>query len=49
MVDDIIFHSNYFFLELPSYSSGVITSALEWDAPDSFQIRLALPERISIG
>jgi hypothetical protein len=46
MVDDIIFHSNYFFIELPIYSSGSI-ARIEAQS-EYFVIRLALPERISI-
>lgn len=49
MVDDIIFHSNYFFLELPTYSSGTINSPIEWYGVGDFELRLALPERISIS
>ncbi len=47
MVNDIIFHSNYFFIELPIYSSGSITR-IEAQS-EYFVIRLALPERISVS
>ena len=47
MVDDIIFNSNYFFYDLPVYSSGTIARI---EAQSSyFVLRLALPERISIS
>ena len=46
MVDDIIFSSSYFFLNLPVYSSGVINK-IEAQS-EYFSLRLALPERISI-
>jgi hypothetical protein len=47
MIDDVIFNSNYFFFDLPIYSSGTITRI---EAERSyFILRLALPERISIS
>ena len=47
MVDDILFSSSYFFLNLPEYSSGTINRI---EAESTYYIlRLALPERISIS
>lgn len=47
MVDDILFEGKYFFLELPTFSSGTINRI---EAQSSlFTLRLALPERISIS
>ena len=47
MVDDIIFESGYFFLEI---TTEVVESAGFIEAESSyFPLRLALPERISIG
>lgn len=47
MVNDIIFSSKYFFLNLPIYDSGTIAKI---EAESSyFTLRLALPERISIS
>lgn len=47
MVDDILFYSNEFYLDLPSYSSGNI---LKIEAQSEYYVlRLALPPRISIG
>jgi hypothetical protein len=47
MVDDILFNSNYFFFNLPTYSSGTIARI---EAESSyFIVRLALPPRVSIG
>jgi hypothetical protein len=47
MIDDILFYSNEFYLELPTYSSGTI-NLIEAQS-DYFVLRLALPERISIS
>ena len=47
MVDDIIFSSAYFFLNLPEYSSGTINRIEAQSA--YYTLRLALPERISIS
>jgi len=47
MVDDIIFNSHYFFINLPTYSSGSIAK-IEAEST-YFVLRLALPERISIS
>jgi hypothetical protein len=50
MIDDITFHSSYFYLELPVFSSGVINTPIEWSGQsEAFAIRLALPERISVS
>ena len=46
MADDIIFYSNYFFVELPTYSSGTIN--LIEAQTEYFVITLAESERISI-
>ena len=47
MIDDIIFNSNYFFINLPIYSSG---SVAKIEAQSTyFTLRLALPERISVS
>lgn len=46
-MDDIIFYSAYFFLDMPEQEPGTI-SKLEPDR-SYFELRLALPERISIG
>jgi hypothetical protein len=46
-MDDIIFYSAYFFIDMPVQASGTI-SAFEADS-SWFVLRLALPERISIG
>jgi hypothetical protein len=46
MIDDIIFYSNEFFIELPTYSSGSV--AFIEAQTEYFVVRLALPERISI-
>ena len=47
MIDDIIFNSSYFFIDLPVYDSGNIARI----EPNTayFVIRIALPERISLG
>lgn len=47
MIDDIVFYSNEFFIELPVYSSGTI--AFIEAQTEYYVIRLALPERISIS
>jgi hypothetical protein len=49
MIDDILFYSNEFYLELPTYSSGTVNSPIEWYGPNGFQLRLVLPERISVS
>lgn len=53
MINDIVFYSNEFYMELPTYSSGSVSSIVgpysEEEIEDIFFIRLALPERISIG
>lgn len=50
MIDDIIFHSSYFYLELPLFDSGTIKSPIEWSGTsEAFAIRLALPERVSVS
>jgi hypothetical protein len=46
MIDDIIFHSNYFFLELPTYSSGTI-ARIEAQS-EYFEIRIPNKEAVSI-
>ena len=46
MIDDAIFYSNEFFIELPTYSSGTI--AFIEAQTEYYVIRLALPERVSI-
>jgi hypothetical protein len=46
-MDDIIFYSAYFFLDMPIQEIGTV-SKLEPDG-SWFELRLALPERISIG
>jgi len=47
MVDDIVFYSNEFYLNLPALESGTI-ARIEI-ATEYFLVRLALPERISIS
>lgn len=47
MVDDIIFYGREFYLDLPLYSSGIITR-IEAQS-NNFELRLALPPRISIS
>lgn len=47
MIDDIVFYSAFFFLELIDYDPGTI--ALIEAQTNGFELRLALPERISIG
>lgn len=49
MIDDIVFYGAYFYIELPTYSSGNINTPIEWDGTGSLEIRLALPERISVS
>lgn len=46
MVDDIVFESIYFFLDLPVYSSGVI-ARIEPDR-SYFEIRIPNKEAVSI-
>jgi hypothetical protein len=46
MVNDIIFYSNYFFMDLPTYSSGVIK--LIEAQTEYFEIKIPQPERISV-
>jgi hypothetical protein len=44
---DIIFDSSYFFLDMPVQALGAINAI---EAPTTwFELRIALPERISIG
>jgi hypothetical protein len=46
-MDDIVFYSAYFFLDMPVQDPGSISA---FDADRSwFELRLALPERISIS
>jgi hypothetical protein len=45
-MDDIIFESAYFFFEMPVAAGSV--AAFEADS-SYYTLRLALPERISIG
>jgi hypothetical protein len=47
MIDDIIFNSRFFFIDLPIYDSGTIT--LIEAQSNYYVIKLALPERISIS
>lgn len=47
MIDDIIFNSHYFYINLPIYSSGQINK-IEAEST-YFILRLALPERISVS
>jgi hypothetical protein len=47
MVDDIIFGGSYFFIGLPIYDSGTI-ARIEAQS-EYYTLRLALPERISVG
>ena len=47
MVDDIIFYSSEFYLNIPALESGAI-ARIEI-ATEYFLVRLALPERISVG
>jgi hypothetical protein len=47
MVDDIVFYSAFFFLELIDYNPGTV-SLIEAQS-NGFELRLALPERISVG
>jgi hypothetical protein len=46
MVDDIVFYSNYFFIDLPIYSSGSL--ALIEAQTEYFVIKIPQPERISV-
>ena len=46
MVDDIVFHSGYFFLELPTYSSGIIARIEAQSA--YYEIRIPNKEAASI-
>lgn len=46
MIDDMVFYSNYFFIELPTYSSGTIN--LIEAQTTYFVLTLAESERISI-
>lgn len=46
-MDDIVFYSQYFYLDMPVLEAGTITKI---EAQSTwFVLRLALPERISIG
>jgi hypothetical protein len=47
MVDDIVFYGQYFFMDLPIFSSGTIV--LIEAQTEYFPLKLALPERISIS
>lgn len=47
MVDDIVFYSNEFYLNLPALESGTI-ARIEAQS-EYYTLRLALPERISVG
>jgi len=47
MINDMLYYSNEFYLDLPIYSSGVI-SFIEANT-NFFLVRLSLPERISIS
>jgi hypothetical protein len=49
MINDILFYGSEFYLELPTYSSGTINAPIEWYGADDFELRLALPERISLS
>lgn len=50
MIDDITFHSSYFYLELPVFDSGAINAPIEWHGfSEAFSIRFVLPERISVS
>lgn len=49
MVDDIVFNSNEFFIELGLFSSGVVNSTIEWYGPNAFELKLKLPERVAIS
>jgi hypothetical protein len=46
MVDDIVFYGAYFFLELPTYSSGTI-ARIEAQS-EYFEIRIPKKEAVSI-
>lgn len=47
MINDILYYSNEYYLNLPIYSSGVV-SLIEANT-QFFLIRLSLPERINIS
>lgn len=46
MITDAIFYGQYFFVDLPVYSSGTINPQIDWPV---LTVRLASSERVSIS